>query len=877
MNPNDFMGYPQGQQPQQPMQMPNFNPSMPMQPNFGKGLPNFNPQNMQMNRQNTMNQYQAMQFPGMPNPMNQMQPGAMTNPMPPAMNQNMMKQHNMMQPTGASFGFPAPNNRHRSSLTGMQFNNTSMFPQMIPTQSGTQPPTITLQSQSSSQPKKKRSSSQVNNMNNTSNANANSNVASANSSQSIQLQPSSSIENLAGSVNSNASISTPISDTASEKVGSSGSRGSKSGSGSSSQKHSSMMSTQASMNNMSGIGSIGSMNNITQMNSMNNLNMGMSGMSSMGNMGNLSQIGSLSSMNNMASMNMNMNMGMNMGMPMNGMNMSNMNGMNVMNGMNMNGMNVSMNQMGLNSMSSMGNLSGMNSMGAGLSGINSMGSMSGIGNMGNMSSMSSMAGMPSSAANPAVASQSSAASTSNPSSLQQAVVSQSSTSNQQSNQSNPPQNQPQVPNSVPNPSNQPPNQQRTQQQTINVPPQIQNQTAVQQMSLMVGPGGISPEITRMKNLLEKMSKEKADIFFALFEVHQAKKRLDKIKYFINYVINNFHPNWVLFTINFLDQINQSPLATTPAASSAVNGSSNPSLAQPSSSVAPVPPPNTTLNVNIGLNIYQKFKEPPLSPIFSRVKNFKPMFKNLVLNQNCLTFSPENCKKYIVIGSFLSSTERIEPEKDSVSVFCDTTEILPLNFGGNESYYVLFPEGEKVPQQFQVRVTSQSKAFPPSFLTWFVCQVVEKRNAYEILDSLLTAVLPQNVQKEKIQIARTPMCKGCGFYAIHVIEDILNKGFAFCPTCHANIVLNDLIFDTKVTGTPQQINFKIEENKDMELGRNACSDALTSLMKPSHTEQNWEFNIFDKPGLPKKEYIESKYTNTNEFRKEISQFNDHSFA
>ena len=48
---------------------------------------------MQMNRQNTMNQFQPVQFPGMPNPMNQKQPGCMANQMAPPMNQNMMKQH----------------------------------------------------------------------------------------------------------------------------------------------------------------------------------------------------------------------------------------------------------------------------------------------------------------------------------------------------------------------------------------------------------------------------------------------------------------------------------------------------------------------------------------------------------------------------------------------------------------------------------------------------------------------------------------------------------------------------------------------------------------------------------------------------------------
>lgn len=877
MNPNDFMGYPQGQQPQQPMQMPNYNPSMPMQPNFGKGLPNFNPSNMPMNRQNTMNQFQSMQFPGMPNPMNQMQPGGMANPMAPPMNQNMMKQHNMMQPTAGSFGFAPPNNRHRSSLTGMQYNNPQMFPQMIQTQSGTQPPTATLPTQSASQPKKKRSStsnSQANSNNITSNppnisSNAASSSSNSNGNKGIQIAPSPSIDNISGSSNSNANITTPISssipESTPEKTGSSGSSrggGNKSGSGSSSQKHSSLMSNQPSVNNLSGIGSMGSMNNLTGMNSMNNLNMGMSSMNSLGNMGNLSQMSSLSgmaSMNSMPPMNMNMNMGMNMGMPMGGMNMNNMN---VMNGMNM--MN-SMNPMSLSGMSSMGNLSGMNSMGSNLTGMNSMGSMNGMGSMGNIGNMPSMTGISSSTTN---SSSAAPPSSSTSSSMQQSIPSSSQSQSQIQNQS---QNSQQSQNQS---TSQVQNQQQSQQQpiipTISVPPQIQSQmSSISQLPSIIGPSGISPEISQMTSLLAKISDDRADLIFSLFDIHQPKKKHDKIQAFIKFVIKNFHPNWVLITLNLIEQIDQSPqsFALTPQPLSSAPSSS--SISQQATGLTPQPTSvvqPTSSAITIPINTYQKFKEPPLPLVFSRIKNCKPLFKNLILNQNRLEFTPKNCRKYIVIGSFISANETINPAQYSVSVFCEKNEIQPLNFGDNESYYVLFPEGGKVPQHFLIQITSQSKSFPASFLTWFVCQFVERKNAVDVLHQLLSTT-----QNEKIQLARTPMCKGCSFYAIHAIEDILKKGFALCPTCHANIILNDLIFDSKAAAPPQQI--KIEENKDMKQGRIACSDALTTLMKPSHTEQDWKDILFDQGGLLSKEYTPLRYSNTYEFRNELSQFKD----
>lgn len=887
MNPNDFMGYPQGQQPQQPMQMPNFNPAMQMQPNFGKGIPNFNPASMQMNRPNNMNQFQAMQFQGMPNPMGQMPPGPMPNQIPPSMGQNMMKQHNMMPPAAPSFGFPAPNSRHRSSLTGMQnqySNHQPMFPQMIPPQSGTQPPTG-IPSQPT-QTKKKRSSSTAppsGTMVNNTNVNANTptiapvaanNTANSTNSMPNPLAPSSSIDNIANSSNQNPNIATPSSTSIPEipqekpPAPSSRSGSTKSGSSSTSQKHS-MIPNQPNIPNLGQMGNLGGMNNLTPMNSMNNMNMSMNNMNNMNNM----NMGGMN-MNNMNPMNMNMNMGMNMGMPMGGMPNMNMNQMNVMGGMNMmNQMNPMNSGINLSQMPSMNNINTMGSMSGNLSSMGSMsgmGGMSGMGSMPSMSSMGSMPGISPSASNPNQPQNIPPSQQPQPSSQpQQGQQPSQQSQTQQQTQPNQPIQQPNQPNQQPTQPTQSQTQHNPQQQpiipTIQVPSQIQaTMNANLQMGMVcgVGLGAVPPEISRMRLLLNSIYKDKADLFFSLFDIHQGKEREDKVEFFIQNVMNSFHPSWIAITLSFLEQIQQAP--TT----SYSNQSANPlSIAVPNNSNNNSGTAGPQVAVNI--NPYYKFKEPLLPMVFSKVKGCKPSFKNLSLNKNRLEFAPnKNCRKYIVLGSFICANETIDPAQYSLTVTCDKNEVHPLKFGENENFYLFFQEG-KAPSRFAVQVTCQSGNFPPSFLTWFVCQYVEKRKADDILSSLLTAAMPSTTQNEKVQLARTPMCKGCSFYAIRAIEDILNKGYAICPYCEANINLNDLIFDNKAAAPPQQI--RIEEDKEMHQGRMACADALTSLMKPSHTEQNWKIITFEEGPLKPAKYDQPNYTNISEFRNELSQY------
>ncbi|OHT03471.1 hypothetical protein TRFO_06734 [Tritrichomonas foetus] len=333
---------------------------------------------------------------------------------------------------------------------------------------------------------------------------------------------------------------------------------------------------------------------------------------------------------------------------------------------------------------------------------------------------------------------------------------------------------------------------------------------------------MTPEVPRMNLLLANLNEEKSDLFYSLFDCHQGKKREEKQENFIKLVMQHFHPSWISYTTVFLDQISQAG------------------------------------------SIYQKFKEPPLPVCFARMKGCKPAYKNIVTNNMKLEFQPnKNSRKGMVIGSFLTVTENFDTTNTSIVV--EKNEILPQKFGEIDNFYILYP-ATKAPTRFYVQINGPA---PPSFLSWFVVQYVEKRNAGDILHSLLSAAMPSTTQNEKVQLARTPSCNGCSFYAIQAIENILTSGNAKCPTCGANIMLSELIFDSHAAPPPQQM--RIEEDPEMQQGRLACSEQLCSLMKPSHTEQDWESILFDESGLAPAEYIPMQYTNTAEFRNELSQF------
>ena len=326
---------------------------------------------------------------------------------------------------------------------------------------------------------------------------------------------------------------------------------------------------------------------------------------------------------------------------------------------------------------------------------------------------------------------------------------------------------------------------------------------------------------KLKFLLEKITDEKMDVVLSLFECNSAKKKEEKLDALFNLVMNKFNPLFVSSMCSFLEHLIQDP------------------------------------------NEYLKFKNLNIPICFTKMKGCKQIFKNLNLTE--MPFEVQlnkNAKKSVVLGSFICALESISPKQ--YEVFVDGNKAKFLYYGENEGFFLL-SDSMKPNNHISITISGQ---MPQTFLCWFVIQFVEKRTPDDVVNYLMSSSMKTVPSNLKIQIAQTPHCKGCRFNARHAVEEIINNGAAYCPKCGENILLKEMIFGEKAQAPTQSI--KIEEDPDMQRARMICAEHLCNVLKPSHTEQDWEDILFDSAGIPPEEYIPLHYTNTDEFRKELCQ-------
>lgn len=656
-------------------------------------------------------------------------------------------------------------------------------------------------------------------------------------------------------------------------------------------------------NPMSSMNSMNAMNPMNPMNSMNSMNT-MNPMSSMNSMNSMNSMSSMNSMNNMSSMS-SMN------------SLSSMNPMSSMNSMN------SMNQMSqMNSMSSMNSLSSLNPMGS-IPNMNSMESINPMMSMGsNMNqfpqqmpiggnqyqfqqqrklSQGSIQNVqkqkknlkqmfPNNNASAAVTNPSPNL---NPTNLPQQAKKKSSRPSQSKVsivQPPVPTQPPIAPQPVTNPI--PPSGINTPQTPI-IPPKFPQQNA--QMPLF-------NENQRLMSSFKRLSNEKSDLFFRLFECNSKKKeeRFENFKTQVLVKLTSINPNF-------------------------------PALVH-------------TLVAGIASDYYSKFKDPPLPFIFRRVRwkkpnsesfEIHPTYKFIQLTGSPIDITPTQKEKKLeprVLASFISFGETAPPTTLAVG----EKEIHSIQYGTNDNFYPLIMD-EKVPPKFSVQFQSQ----PFTFLTWLVIQYVELKSAVEVVHELMAqsglhvddnnndqnsatnssnSLTPmsstpsflslQSNQSGSVSIsgtssssqletriiqkvapsskdlavyARTPMCKGCSFQLYNIVEEIIKSGSAKCPSCGTNIILNDLILeiieDTIKETTEQEsaVNF-IDSNSEVWISHMQLADQIYLLMPVHPKEQNLKEELFEGLGFPLEDNAEpfqfsstKEYLKKTDFSEDIDEF------
>lgn len=355
-------------------------------------------------------------------------------------------------------------------------------------------------------------------------------------------------------------------------------------------------------------------------------------------------------------------------------------------------------------------------------------------------------------------------------------------------------------------------------QPINVP--AIPQTMPQMMSQNV------PEAHYIHQLVKNLDKERADLFFRLFNCKKQKRSEDRPEIFMQNVfpaLRNATPNIGVVICRLIESL------------------------------------------RLQQDTYTKLLEPPIPIVFSRLKQHKPLYSLVqIAPPSGVELTPTNKDRrteLIPIGTFVSL---MEPYPQNVPIVVDKNEVKPLKYGtADQSFYVAAPPG-KAPPRFVIHFTAP----PPSFLTWFTLQFVEYRQPKDILQELLAS---KNIPFNSLPVlARTPKCNGCSFDAIKVIEEIINTGSAQCPTCHENIVLTDLEFDLP---QPQSARMIVSEDEAaLTLAKLALADQVCALSPAAVEARSWSDMIFGGVGQAQGEYHPMVYNDTQEYVSTILSMN-----
>ncbi|KAH0791855.1 hypothetical protein GPJ56_004212 [Histomonas meleagridis] len=310
-------------------------------------------------------------------------------------------------------------------------------------------------------------------------------------------------------------------------------------------------------------------------------------------------------------------------------------------------------------------------------------------------------------------------------------------------------------------------------------------------------------IQKLNAILSYLGEDKVDLLFRLFGCPHSKKREERQKQFIKFVVQLYStiPNSLSYVLYFAEQL-QSPA------------------------------------------MCQKLKEVPYPPIFNPAKGCKLVYRNVALNYNGFEYSLSvKEKKYIAIGTFICANEEMPEQYPICKLLFDNMEIHCHQYGTNEHYFML-TDGSNTQQQINIQFTNFKMN---NFLTWFVIRFVELKTSEEIVSDI--AKKRNTIIDGHDPYVKTVHCKDCAFRLIDAVEQIIAKGYAKCPMCESNVVFDEIIFvsmngninnnnelmsniNNKKQKNQIQIQPKkiIEENKEEASARNVMAEQLRFLVK-----------------------------------------------
>ena len=287
----------------------------------------------------------------------------------------------------------------------------------------------------------------------------------------------------------------------------------------------------------------------------------------------------------------------------------------------------------------------------------------------------------------------------------------------------------------------------------------------------------------------------------------------------------------------------------------------------------------------------------------------PTYKFIQLSDSSIEIQPKEKKSDpLLIASFISFNEISPP----TTLIVGNKKVQPLQYGTIEYYYPLVMDG-KVPNK-KIQVMIQNPNFP--FLTWLVVHYVKQKSALEVLHELMTRSGIKVEDNEEDQIlstpvnsglipnssesgdfsetqmrpnnspshndlcvyAKTPKCNSCSFQLFAVIDDIIKNGSSSCPSCGANIILNDLILEVNEYAAPETTveessssNFIDNSNKEVYVNYMLLGDQICSLMSPHPKEPNWNESISKGDGAPVNTDAEQfNFSTTDGYIKKINE-------
>ncbi|KAH0798425.1 uncharacterized protein GO595_008817 [Histomonas meleagridis] len=217
-----------------------------------------------------------------------------------------------------------------------------------------------------------------------------------------------------------------------------------------------------------------------------------------------------------------------------------------------------------------------------------------------------------------------------------------------------------------------------------------------------------------------------------------------------------------------------------------------------------------------------------------------------------------------IGSFICPY--INKQTPVNSIILNGKEIFTTNFGSNEKYFVLITDLSK---NTNIRISFQPSINAINYLTWFVIQLVEKKQ----ISLIIREITPKSKQGTKFNehtlFAKTEKCKNCLFLVKDIILDFFNSGSCTCPTCGAEINLNHLKFVQRQN--MQNIQPKPPEEDPM---LSSAQQYLGSVIGPlfdisdSNQTNQWFDTVFKSDGIQAEEYHEMEYLNAGEYIRQL---------